>query len=67
MAPPGARSRRIPIDATTSTVDHFIPGIGVDPTTSGANAHLTIVYYYYPNYELHRQHLSVERRLHEFH
>jgi hypothetical protein len=40
---------RIPIDATTTTVDHFIPGIGVDPTTSGANAHLTIVYYYYPN------------------
>jgi hypothetical protein len=39
---------RIPIDATTTTVDHFIPGIGVDPTTSGANAHLTIVYYYYP-------------------
>jgi hypothetical protein len=39
---------RIPIDATTSTVDHFIPGIGADPTTSGANAHLTIVYYYYP-------------------
>ncbi len=40
---------RIPIDATTSTVDHFLPGIGADPTTSGANAHLTIVYYYYPN------------------
>lgn len=40
---------RIPIDATTSTVDHFIPGIGVDPTTAGPNAHLTIVYYYYPN------------------
>ena len=39
---------RIPIDATTSTVDHFLPGIGVDPTTSGSNAHLTIVYYYYP-------------------
>jgi hypothetical protein len=39
---------RIPIDATTTTVDHFIAGIGVDPTTSGANAHLTIVYYYYP-------------------
>jgi len=39
---------RIPIDPTTSTVDHFIPGIGADPTTSGANAHLTIVYYYYP-------------------
>lgn len=40
---------RIPIDATTSTVDHFLPGIGVDPATSGSNAHLTIVYYYYPN------------------
>jgi len=40
---------RIPIDATTSTVDHFLPGIGADPTTSGANGHLAIVYYYYPN------------------
>lgn len=39
---------RIPIDATTSTVDHFLPGIGVDPTTSGTGAHITIVYYYYP-------------------
>jgi len=40
---------RIPIDPTTSTIDHFIPGIGADPATSGANAHLTIVYYFYPN------------------
>lgn len=39
---------RIPIDATTSTVDHFLPGIGVDPSTSGSGAHITIVYYYYP-------------------
>jgi hypothetical protein len=39
---------RIPIDATTSTVDHFLPGIGVDPTTSGTGAHITIVYYFYP-------------------
>jgi hypothetical protein len=39
---------RIPIDPVTSTVDHFIPGIGVDPTTSGSTAHLTITYYYYP-------------------
>jgi hypothetical protein len=39
---------RIPIDAVSSTVDHFIAGIGADPTTSGANAHLTVVYYYYP-------------------
>jgi hypothetical protein len=38
---------RIPIDATTSTVDHFIPGIGIDPTTSGATAHVAVHYYYY--------------------
>jgi hypothetical protein len=39
---------RIPIDATTSTVDHFIPGIGIDPTTSGTTAHVAVTYYYYP-------------------
>lgn len=39
---------RIPIDPVNSTVDHFIPGIGADPATSGKNAHLTVLYYYYP-------------------
>jgi len=39
---------RIPIDATSSTVDHFIPGIGIDPATSGAGAHVALHYYYYP-------------------
>ena len=39
---------RIPIDATTTTVDHFIPGIGADPNTSGSTAHLAMTYYYYP-------------------
>lgn len=39
---------RIPLDAVTTKIDHFIPGIGADPTTFGATAHLTIVYYYYP-------------------
>ena len=39
---------RIPIDPTKSTVDHFLPGIGADPATSGKKAHLTVVYYYYP-------------------
>ena len=38
---------RIPIDATSSTVDHFIPGIGIDPATSGSGAHVAIHYYYY--------------------
>jgi hypothetical protein len=39
---------RIPVDPVTSTVDHFLPGIGADPSTSGATAHLTALYYYYP-------------------
>ena len=39
---------RVPIDPLTSTVDHFIPGIAVDRATSGATAHLTLTYYYYP-------------------
>lgn len=38
---------RIPIDDTSSTVDHFIPGIAIDPATSGATAHVAIHYYYY--------------------
>jgi BNR repeat-like domain len=39
---------RIPIDATSSTVDHFIPGLAVDPATSGSTAHLALAYYYHP-------------------
>jgi hypothetical protein len=39
---------RIPIDPVNSTVDHFIPGLGVDPSTGGATAHLGLTYYYYP-------------------
>ncbi len=40
---------RIPIDAVTSTVDHFLPAIAVDPSTAGTSAHLALVYHYYPN------------------
>ncbi len=39
---------RVPIDAVGSGVDHFIPGLAVDPATSGAGAHLALTYYYYP-------------------
>ena len=39
---------RIPIDSTKSGVDHFLPGLAVDPTTSGSQAALGVVYYYYP-------------------
>jgi hypothetical protein len=39
---------RIPIDAVSSSVDHFIPGLGIDPNTTGITAHLGLTYYYYP-------------------
>jgi len=38
----------IPEDGKTSTVDHFIPGIDADKTTSGSTAHLGLTYYAYP-------------------
>jgi hypothetical protein len=40
---------RVPTDATTSVFDHFIPGIGIDPETSGSSAHVAITFYYYTN------------------
>jgi hypothetical protein len=39
---------RIPIDATNSGVDHFIPGLAAAPSTSGSSAVLGLTYYYYP-------------------
>jgi hypothetical protein len=41
--------QRIPTDAVGSGVDHFIPGLAVDSSTSGSTAHLALAYYYYPN------------------
>lgn len=38
---------RIPIDATNSGVDHFIPGLAVNKATSGSTAQLGLTYYYY--------------------
>lgn len=38
---------RVPIDNVTSSVDHFIPGLGVDATTSGTGAKLGLTYYAY--------------------
>jgi hypothetical protein len=40
---------RIPIDPVTSIVDHFIPGLGIAPGTSGGGAHLGVTYYTYSN------------------
>jgi BNR repeat-like domain len=39
---------RIPIDATNSGIDHFIPGLAVNKATSGASAQLGLTYYFYP-------------------
>lgn len=41
--------KRIPIDKVGRGVDHFIPGLGVDPTTGGKTAKLGLDFYYYPN------------------
>jgi BNR repeat-like domain len=35
---------RVPLDSTTGGVDHFIPGIGVEPTSTGR---LALTYYFY--------------------
>ena len=39
---------RVPIDATNSGIDHFIPGLAVNRATSGATAQLGLTYYFYP-------------------
>jgi hypothetical protein len=41
--------QRIPIDPVTSTVGHFIPGVGVDKATFAPNIHVGVGYYFYPN------------------
>ncbi|MEA2349061.1 MAG: hypothetical protein QOG86_2 [Thermoleophilaceae bacterium] len=41
--------RRVPIDAATSGVDHFVPGLAVDRSTGGRSTHLGLAYHYIPN------------------
>jgi hypothetical protein len=41
--------QRVPIDPVNSGVDHFIPGLAVDTSTSGSSAHIAVTYYYFPN------------------
>jgi hypothetical protein len=40
---------RLPLDPRGSGVDHFIPGLAVDRSTSGSSARLVVTFYYYPN------------------
>jgi hypothetical protein len=39
---------RVPIDVTSSGIDHFIPGLAVNKATSGSTAQLGLTYYFYP-------------------
>ncbi len=41
-------SARVPIDGVASTADHFAPGIGVDPSSSGSSTRVALTYYFYP-------------------
>jgi hypothetical protein len=38
-------ARRVPVDPTSSAAEEFTPGIGVDTATSGAHAHIGLVYH----------------------
>src|SRR5438270_9526802 len=40
---------RVPIDATNSGIDHFIPGLAVNKATPGSTAQLGLTYYFYPS------------------
>ena len=37
---------RVPIAPTASPQEDFVPGLGVDPSTSGSGAHLALAYHY---------------------
>jgi hypothetical protein len=39
---------RVPIDSTSSGVDHFLPGLAVDHSTSDGTTRLGLTYYFYP-------------------
>ena len=39
---------RVPIDATGSGIDHFIPGLAVNKASSGSAAQIGLTYYFYP-------------------
>jgi len=40
---------RVPIDATNSGIDHFMPGLAVNKATSGSTAQLGLTYYFFPS------------------
>jgi hypothetical protein len=40
--------QRIPVNSVASAQEDFVPGLAVDPSTSGAGAHLALAYHYLP-------------------
>ena len=58
---------RIPIDALNSTVDHFIPGLGVDRATSGTTAHLDLNLLFLSASQLRRLDLPCARGIYHVH
>ncbi|HKP91106.1 MAG TPA: sialidase family protein [Thermoleophilaceae bacterium] len=40
---------RVPIDPVASGIEHFVPGLGVDRTTSGGGARLGLAYHFIDN------------------
>ena len=54
---------RIPIDPTNSDIDHFLPGIAVDKSTSGSTTHLAVGYYYFPVSNCTDDHVRAHLRL----
>ena len=56
----------IPIDAVTSTVDHFIAAIAVDPATSGGSAASGVDLLFLSHCDLHECDLPAECRIHFF-
>jgi hypothetical protein len=41
--------RRVPIDPDDSGIEHFVPGLGVDRTTSGRGARIGLAYHFIDN------------------
>jgi hypothetical protein len=41
--------QRIPLDPVGSNVDHFVPGLGVDPESADSTARLALTYYFLPD------------------
>ncbi len=44
-----SETKRVPIEGRTRDIDHFVPGIAVEPSTSGARARIAVAYHSVPH------------------